>query len=394
MTSFPRLLFVTGEPPHTQAAGAIYFYRLLQDYPADRLHIVTNQPPPASAGRLSCHYATLRLWADRLNRTRLWPWRARLRALGASRAVRLSRVDAAVGDFRPDAVATLMQDSWYYDLAARYAAARRLPLILFVHDVAHGFEPVPVWLQNRQRARDTAVYRQARVRFCVSPGMATWFRDHFGVPGEALLPPASSNLPRQDAAACRQLKTPGRLTLGYAGGLHYGYGEQLVALIPAFRAAGARVELFGPKPHAGLQALSDAADVFVCHGYALTPEAAWSSLVERCDALLLPYLNPPGAHALQYRTHFPSKLGDSLQLGLPLIVTGPPDAAGMYWFNQYPGSALTVESASTEAFAAALVRLREDAELRVSLAAAAPLAAAPMARETVRDRFLTALSAA
>ena len=385
MSSVPKILFLTSEAPHSAAAGSIYFQRLLADWPADRLHVVTNHPPPAGAATLSCAYRALRLPVDRLDRTRLWPWKARLRALGAGRLISLRLVGRALGDFRPQIVATLMQDSWYYDLAARYAAARGLPLVLFVHDLADGFEPVPGWLRARQRSKDRRVYRRAALRLCVSPGMVSHFEREFGVPGQVLLPPCSDAPPNQDPALCRALKNPARLTLGYAGGLHYGYGEQLLRMIPALRAAGAFVEVFGATPSGPLAPLLAASDVFRFNGRAATPEHAWRGLLARCDATLLPYLYPPDQHARQYRTHFPSKLGDALSLGLPLLVTGPADAAGSAWCRARPGCALAAEQ--PDELAAGLQRLRDSADLRVSLAREGRAAAAAFDPVPLRARL-------
>ena len=165
---------------------------------------------------------------------------------------------------------------------------------------------------------------------------------------------------------CRTLKRPRHLTLGYAGGLHYGYGEQIAAMVPVLRATNTRLEIFGPTPSGNLAGLNDATDVLCFHGYAPTPEEAWAGLLARCDAVLLPYLNPPGGHHLQYQTHFPSKLGDMLALGVPLLITGPADASGVTWCQSNGLSEGVVTDQS--AFEAMLSKLSESAGLRIGLA--------------------------
>lgn len=389
--NLPRVLFLTNESPHTAAAGSIVFHRLYQDYPADRLLVVTNRLPPAEAGRLACRYEYLPLAADRLSRTRLWLMRPALRALGASALVRLDRVDRLLEGFKADVVVTLMQDSWYYDLAARYALDRGLPLVLFGHDLPSQFEPVPGWLHSRQAARDRAVYRQAAARLCISRGMVDWFAAAFDATGTVLLPPRSDNTPAQKPELCRMLKTPGRLTLGYAGGLHYGYGEQLLTMLPVFRQLGVRVEMFGSVPAGNVATLADATDVFHFHGHAPTPEAAWQGLLAHCDAVLQPYLNPPGQHELQYRTHFPSKLGDCLALGLPLLITGPAYASGMAWCLDHPGCALGVSESGGPPLLAALQRLQAEPELRVSLATRAREVGGKFAPAALRRQLTDAI---
>ncbi len=287
-----------------------------------------------------------------------------------------------------------MQDSWYYDLAARYARRRGLPLVLVVHDLPHGFEPVPGWFRAGQRGRDTAVYRQAAVRLCISRGMVDWFAAEYGAPAELLPPPREDNGPAQAPENCRTLKTPGQLTVGYAGGLHYGYGEQLLRMLPALRATGTQLEYFGPAPSGVVRRLSDATDVIHFNGYSPSPAGAWAALLARCDVVLQPYLNPPGPHELQYRTHFPSKLGDCLTLGLPLLITGPAAAAGVAWCLARPGCALAVPEPGTPPLTAGLASLRDNSDLRISLARRAQSVADEFSGPKLRALFVAHLQRA
>ena len=387
MSLLPRILFLTCEAPHTQAAGSIAFYRLFGDYPPDRLCVVTNHLPPSNASRLSCCYHHLPLLADRLNRTRFWPWKTILRSLGAGALVQTRRVDRVLGDFNPDIVVSLMQDSWVYDLAGRFARRRRLPLVLFVHDLPGGFEPVPKFLIRRQRNLDQRIFRQAAVRLCVSTGMVDWFKQEFDLPSQFLLPPRNATPPQQGPQRCRVLKNPGHLTLGYAGGLHYGYGEQLLRLLPVLRETRTRLEIFGPKPAGVVAALTDATDVIHFHGYAATPTEAWRTLLERCDAIIQPYLNPAGKHERQYRTHFPSKLGDCLSLGLPLIITGPSYASGLAWCRESGDVALTITEDQPDVIAAHFNHLRDNEDLRVELATRARTASGMFDLSKARIEF-------
>jgi glycosyltransferase involved in cell wall biosynthesis len=383
----PAVLLFSAESPHSAAPGSIVLQRLFADYPVSKLRVVTNHPPPPDAEKLSCRYETVTLAADRLNRTRFAHWRPILRSLGAGALVRPRGLDAALDGFAPDVVVTLMQDSWYYDLAAEFAFRRGLPLVLLVHDLAHGFEPVPTWVRQRQHERDRRVARQACVRLCISAPMAEYFAAEFGAPAEVLWPPRSPEPVARPPHLAADLRRPGRLTLGYAGGLHYGYGEQLLRMLPVLRASGAHVEVFGPRPAGRVAALAAATDVFTFNGLAPSPAAAWRALLERCDVLLQPYLDPPGTHAQQYRTHFPSKLGDALSLGLPLLITGPRDASGVAWCAAQGACAWHVDDPSPAALTSALERLRDDPALRVELATRAQAAATRLDAATLRDQF-------
>ena len=389
----PKVLLLSSESPHSGGASAIVLQRLFRDYPADRLLVLTSTPPPADSSRLGCRYEVVRLAADRLNRTRFWSWRLALRAWGAPDLASLRGFRNALGEFRPEVAVLLMQDSWYYDLAARFARQLRVPLVLLIHDLPGGFEPVPGFLRPRQHHRDQQVYRRASVRLCISPAMADFLQKDFGAPGGVLLPPAADTPVRQPPEAAGQLKIPGRLTLGYAGGLHYGYGEQLLAMLPALRATGTRLEMFGPKPAGSVAGLGDATDVLRFHGR-LPPEAAYQQMLGLCDAVLQPYLHPAGTHELQYRTHFPSKLGDCLALGLPLLITGPADAAGVAWCRQAGQTALHVSEPGAAPLESALLALRDDPSLRVSLARRAQAAAPTFAPEVLRAQLHEVLRSA
>jgi len=370
MNVVPRLLFITNEPPQTGAAGSIILFRLLAEYPSDRLVVVTNRDRPAGSERLGCRYEFFPLKIDRLKNTRIWKWRTILRCLGATRFLQTSKLQALIGGFSPDLVLTVMQDSWYYELAARVAWRLGKPLVAFGHDLAHGFEPVPEILRASQFAKDRRFLKQCAAKLCVSRGMVRFFEQEFDVPASVLSPPRSATPISQSPERCRVLKTPGRLTLGYAGGLHYGYGEQMLAMLPVLRETGTVVEICGPEPTGHLRILGEAPDVFRFNGYFSPPEAAWSVLLERCDVLLQPYLNPPGPHHLQYQTHFPSKLGDCLALGIPILITGPADASGVEWCLAHPGSAVCVTDPGHAPLREALRGLRDSSKLRTDIARA------------------------
>jgi hypothetical protein len=385
------VLLLSAEPPHSGTAGGVVMQRWLEGYPADRLLVVSNLRVPSGCTRLPCRYVHLPLGADRLQRTRLWSWRNRLSVLAAARGAPVGAVQRGLGDFQPQVVMTVMQDSWMYALAARYAQEAGLPLLLTVHDLPQIFEPLSGWWQRRQRARDAAICRQAAARRFISQPMQDWFQRGYGVDGDVLPPPRSDHAPQRDPAASRELHVPGKLSLGYAGGLHYGYGEQLLRLVPDLRATGSHLHLFSPEPSGLVRSLRSVPDVITWHGRETTPEAASRRLISVADVVLQPYLDPPGTHALQYQTHFPSKLGDLLTLGLPLLVTGPADAAGVTWCRARPGSAVVVETGGAHRMSDLLRRLREDGAWRVRLAEIAQRVAAEFEPAPIRQRLWSGL---
>ncbi len=382
----PRVLLVTAEPPQSGTAGGIALQRLFSDYPADRLLVISNARVPAGASTLGCKYVHHPLAVDRLHRTRFWPWRNRLSVAGLASLLPLGRPRRAAQAFQPDVVLTLFQDSWYYTLAARLAAKLSRPQVVLIHDLPHLFEPVSPPLQPRQIQRDVRLLKAATARLFISDGMQRWCRQHYDVDGDVLLPPAGEQRDRA-VENPEHLREPGRLTLGYAGGLHYGYGEQLLRLLPALRSTGTRLHLFTDRPQGSVAALARATDVVTWRGRQPTPDATWQRVVEECDVVLQPYLNPAGPHALQYRTHFPSKLGDLLALGRPVLMTGPEDASGIAWCRAHPSSAYCITSEDPAAVAEALLRLRNEPSLRRTFAIGATTASSAFAPAPLRAQL-------
>jgi len=369
---YPKILFFGSEPPSSIGAGSIYFFRLFQRWPVDRLKVVTPWLPEPRASRLACPYHFLKIPFRRLNKTRFWKIRLALRLFGAAYLVSLKAIKQTI-EFNPDAVVTLMQDSIMYDAASRYARYIRKPLIVFVHDAPLVFEPLPGPFRYWQVKQDRNLLRKSATIFAVSPGMQKYLAKTYGAKSHVLLPSYSAELLSIMATASKRTdhrKTSGRLTLGYAGGFHYGYGEQLLTLIPTLRRIGSVIEIFGVDPTAA-QSLGDfqsATDVVRFHGTEATPEEAWRKIRHSCDALLIPYRNPPGKHWLQYQTHFPSKLVDMLCVDMPIVMTGPDIASGIVWLKQHPYAGLCITTTDETQIANAIGKLGDDSTLRNSFA--------------------------
>ena len=176
-------------PVESSYHGSALLYRLLQQYPADRLHIVEGNLFAARTSRRleGVRHATLAVGRTRLLHTRFHHWYSRWLLQSAGRRAR--HVAALLGTFKPEAVLTVGHGySWV--TAARYASQAELPLYLIVHDDW----PRIVGAQERAAVDRAfaAVYRQAAVRFCVSPGMAAAFATRYGVSGQVLLPSRAS----------------------------------------------------------------------------------------------------------------------------------------------------------------------------------------------------------
>jgi hypothetical protein len=155
-----------------------------------------------------------------------------------------ARVERAVGDFPADVVVSVMERFDYVEAAHRYCQRHRLPLALIVHDRLESFERVYSAFGGAQRRRIAAIYRDAAVRFCISPEMEQCLAREYGAPGTVLYPNRSEELSPRPTDDSRSLKSAPRLTIGYAGALNYGYGERIAEVMPALAAADIRLRIY------------------------------------------------------------------------------------------------------------------------------------------------------
>jgi glycosyltransferase involved in cell wall biosynthesis len=364
------VLIYSNEFPQTGSAGGILLDRLFKDYPADRVRIVGPKPQPASASLRFTHHELKMPWR-RFEGSRLNQLHRTLRSYGLVPLAQPRQIDELLAGFQPDAVLTVMQHGTWYDSAMRYAEARNLPLVTIIHDDNEGFDRVYSFAGGAQRRRDGVFYRFAARRFCVSPEMEEEMARRYGVAGEVLYPNRSENLAPRDPSLNISLRTPGRLTLGFVGNPNYGYGEQLVKMLPALREARVRLVAYGHEPRGAAAPLKEARDVVELRGFVPTPEEAWEGVKRDCDMLVFPYLDPPGSMERMYSIHFPSKLTEYLAAGLPIVMVGPESATGVRWARRHPEAVHLFQGHESESWAHELRNLAADPGVRHDLATAA-----------------------
>jgi glycosyltransferase involved in cell wall biosynthesis len=357
-----RVLILSAAVPQTWYAGSVLLYRLFKDHPADRLKAVGPRPQPSSEV-LACDYAALApAPSSRLDVTRLAALKRSLEAVSLLGRIPDRRVDRAVGAFQADIVVSVMERFDYVDAAHRFCRRRGLPLALIVHDRLESFDRVYAAFADAQRRRIAMVYRDAAVRFCISPEMERCLAQVYGAPGTVLYPNRADDLsprPLDDSGA---LKAPPHLVVGYAGALNYGYGERLAAVMPVLAAAGIVLRVYSREAPASMPGVTYA-------GSFRSAGELWDRVKSECDVVWLPYSHAGDQRSL-YETHFPSKLTEYLALGLPVAITGPAYATGVRWGLRNPDAVVTIADDTAERIRDAFVALRGDAERRRQLAAA------------------------
>jgi glycosyltransferase involved in cell wall biosynthesis len=371
--SLPRVLILSNQTPQTVYAGCILLHRLFGRYPADRLFVIGQKTHP-KALLLACQYRAIIPPLQRLHTTRLAGIKRSLDTFGVTPNISPRQVRKLLGEFKPDVVVSVMEER-YAHAAGRYAAAARIPLVLIVHDEPELFDAIYPWAKKQQIKTNAALYASAAARLNVSPEMEQHLFDLYGTHGDVMYPNRSEELVARPLEQSRQLKKPGLLTIGYAGTLAYGYGEQLRNLARAIRGSAIRLRVYGPVDRQTDLLVTEFSDVVDCPGLISPPERLWPLVQSECDSVILPYSwSAVGASVELYRTHFPSKLPEYLALGMPVIVMGPAFGTGVAWGIRNPEAVVRLDREEPVYWVQTLDALRTDDDRRVKLAEAAGVA--------------------
>jgi hypothetical protein len=325
-------------------------FRLLKEYPADRLLVIeTNLQPSPNGRRLEgVAYRRLDVAKERLLRTRARNAYGSLLALTAARRAR--RVAKLVGDFQPQAVLSVAHAfSWM--TAFRYAQTHDLPFHLIVHDDWTRMIPVNDAVRPIVARRFAAAYRSAAECYNISPYMEEFYRLQLGRRAAVLPPCRDENLPRYLTPKADEKDA---LVFAYAGALHdLGYRDLLVRFA---RYLPTDCSVIAFSPESGFELPSDVKGrIDVQKPLAL--DELIPSLRNRADVLFCPSSFDPGSrHAMSI--NLPSKLAEYTSTGLPLLIWGPADSSAVKWARERNGSAAIVTEEDQASIAAAVAQLR------------------------------------
>lgn len=380
-----RVAIITSETPNSIHAGSMQLLRVFQGYPGDCLTVL-GPAPPADARLLPCPYQRLDFPIMRLRSTRLHvPAMTGVLCLGFLRPSP-SEVTSRLGGFLPEAIFTVMDNFSHYYTAYRYALSQRLPLLTVTMDEPDCFERVHSAFRRLQHRKIRQLYQYASTNLCVSRQMTAHVAATYGCRTETFYFGPPEGVTARPAAGSLSLQRPGRLVIGYAGSLSYGYGEAISNIAQAVRDLPVTIRIYSrDKPQwTGLPAV-EYAGMF-------PPEELWPRFQQECDASLLVYHFAYGESRL-YRTHFPTKLSEYAWLGMPMVMVGPDYATGIIWGREHPAAATVECHPQLGTLRAKLERLRQEPELRTSMASAATQAAMEEFNPCrIRERFHAVLN--
>ena len=365
----PRLLYIGDQPVEATVGGPAALYRLLEDYPADKLRIVeTNLDVSRPERRLrGVTYDVATVGVRRLQNTRFRAQHCNF--MYRSSHLRQPLYARIIRAFDPEAILTISHGSSWITAAA-LAGRRGIPLHLILHDDIVAMSGVAPRLRSSVDACLGRVYRQAASRLCIGPMMEAYYRERYGVPGSVVYPSRSLGTVSLPPPAPSQRRS---LVFGYAGSFRiHGYQGDLVTAARVLHSCGHRLLINSPacvndRAPPGL----DLPNV-IPRSTVPTVADLLSRLRAEADVVLLP-MNFDPSMRLEMELCFPSKLADYTATGLPILVWAPASASAARWAREQGDVAEVVESAEPEQLAAAIRRL-EDPGRRQALGSAAAAA--------------------
>jgi hypothetical protein len=363
----PRMLYVGDVAVESTVAGSTLLYRLLQNYPADRLRVAegnisSSHPEKRLPGVM---YDKFRVGAGRVLRTRFhYLYSSVLHLTAPTRGSRLRKI---VRDFRPEAILTVGHGySWL--TAARLSMQARLPLHLIVHDdwVSVQKNVLPAVIHRRLDRNFGEVYRHAASRLCASPYMVESFIKRYGAAGTVLYPSRAAGV-AEYTHPHRHHRDGDKLVFAFAGTVNTrGYAQSLAALASVLGSVGGELVVYsnlnaGGIRECGLESSHVSVRPIMPFGELL------ESLRRDVDVLFVP-MSFAAEDAQNMMLGFPSKLADYTAVGLPLLIWGPPYCSAVRWAHENSGAAEVVDVPAAAALKDSVTRLMNDAHHRRSLA--------------------------
>jgi hypothetical protein len=350
----PRLLYVGDVPVESSYHGSALLYRLLQDYPPDRLLIIETENLRSLPGRRlqDVNYLEVPAGNTRWLKTRFS--RLAASALTFRASARVQRLRGALAGFRPQAVLTVAHGySWL--TAARFASEAQIPLHLIVHDDYPTMTPVLSGLQQWQERKFSRVYRQSATRFCVSPFMEEEYRNRYGVAGNVLYPSRARTGSAHIHTPATYARKTNQLVGAYAGNIiSREFASPIAILAEQLARKGGKLLLFAPHSADSLPALGLSGRNIVPQGL-IDSDQLIRRLREEADFVFVPMALD--SITVQARLSFPSKLTDYTATGLPIVICGPEYCSAVRWAREHSPVAEIITSRDPEDFDMALRRL-------------------------------------
>jgi hypothetical protein len=389
--AFPRLLYLADVPVEASFHGSAILYRLLEEYPADKLLILEPTAFRSSHWPRLQNVKYLPFWIG-------WPrlLHSRFARIYGTLVVRRApkfhpKISRLTRDFQPEAVLSVTHGySWL--TAAAFAEENRLPLHLILHDDWLMSLVASPLVKSWAEKMFGHFYRAAASRLCVSPSMEESYQKRYGVRGTVLYPSRAKDRNAVSAPVSRLRELGTGLVFAYAGSVNYeGYGDLLRMLAETLEKSDSQLIIFGPVTESKATAFGLRRSNITLGGVLSSAQQLIERLKKEPDVM---FLAMSFAHQDRQNMEisFPSKLTDYTLTGLPLLIAGPNYCSAVRWAKENPGVAEVVETAGDGLLQRAVDRLVKDAAYRQQLAARAlEVGRTYFSHETAQATFLSAL---
>jgi len=340
---YPKLLLVSDIYPEAGSGGAMVLYRLLEQYPADRLLVVSKESKPS--GRLpNVTYLSIDNPIPRWMMMRVnpfWPvmMARKSRYLAGS-------VFQQIDGFKPEAVLTVAQDHLCF-VASEISRKKGISFHVIVHDDWSHHQTIRHchWTKSfGMMACDWMIgglFKDASSVSCVSDGMAESYAQRYGIKPKVLLPSRGEDLATIQKPQAHSI---GRPVFAYAGNIfHPWIVESLNSLADCLATLGGHLDLY-ITDEAWASSLSWGLNTQRSrHAGFLPPRELVQRIALSSGGLFL----PASFHAkdkLDVSTLFPSKLVDYTAAGVPILIWGPEYCSAVRWGKANPMAAAIVTS--------------------------------------------------
>ena len=358
----PGIVYVGDVPVEASYHGSALLYRLLSDYPTEKLTIIETATESQSQRRLpNVNYSSQQIANQRWLDTRFHPYVA---AWFTRRAPRMApQISASLNGFDCEGVLTVAHGFGWL-AAAEIAKRRNVPLHLMIHDDWPRVADVVPPFRNALDERFAQVYRQAHSRLCVSPAMSCFYEERYGAPASVIYPSRATDCADFAEPPAHLAEREKQFTIVFAGTINsHGYVQALKALQKALEPVDGRLLIFGPLTgEAAQQAGLSHPNTEVCG--LLGSTELLIRLHEEAHALFVP-MSFAASDRANMEMGFPSKLADYTATGVPLLIYGPSYCSAVAWARENRGVAEIVDNEPD--LAPAIERLVTNPDHRVAL---------------------------
>lgn len=363
MNALPRILLISDVSVELTSAGSTLLYRLLEEYPKDRLYVVQSKPILANRILEGVKYKQISrqsAFVKRLSNSRFYPVASFIEYLSAHRLH--AEVESVVTEFKPDVIVSVtFRFAWInaWKIAQKY----KLPLHLILHDDIITAEKHGDFLRDLIKKDFAKVYQFAASRFCISHSMEEMYKRKYGVGGNVIYP-MLSNKDIELLSSAPVQKEKKSLHFCYAGSLYTpDFPKMLDQLAKILHAGGHHLTLFTEatkenlKEYVNLQSNSVSINGFV------HPNVLRDFMKREVDVNIV--LNSFEEEEA-FKWNFSSKLVEYTVVGLPVLLWGPASSGAIRWAlnDNYEG---VVFDNSTEKLSLLVAKLA-DTVVRLSMA--------------------------